>query len=53
MPGSGRIPLARLEGRVVLEEVLKRFPTWTVDTDQAQLTPAANLRGWDTLPVFV
>ena len=24
--------LARLEGRIAVEEVLKRFPEWTVDT---------------------
>lgn len=45
--------LARLEGRVVLEEVLKRFHTWTVDTDSSKFGPTAGLRGWDTLPVFV
>ena len=29
--------LARLEGRVALEEVLKRFPEWDVDLDGAHL----------------
>ena len=28
--------LARLEGRVALEEVLKRFPEWEVDWDRRQ-----------------
>jgi cytochrome P450 len=45
--------LARLEGRVALEEVLKRFPTWDVDWDAAKLAPTTSTRGWDTLPVFI
>jgi cytochrome P450 len=45
--------LARLEGRVALEEVLKRFPTWTVDEDAAKLASTSTVRGWETLPVFV
>jgi cytochrome P450 len=44
--------LARLEGRVALDEVLNRFPTWTVDTDRAKLAPTSTVRGWETLPVF-
>jgi cytochrome P450 len=43
--------LARLEGRVVLDEVLQRFPDWEVDDDNAQLTPGFVTRGWETLPV--
>ena len=45
--------LARLEGRVALEEVLKRFPEWTVDTDNASLSPTSTVRGWESLPVTV
>ncbi len=45
--------LARVEGRVVMEEILKRFPDWTVDTDNAQLSSSSSTRGWDTMPVFV
>ncbi len=45
--------LARVEGRVALEEILKRFPDWTVDTDNAQLSSSSSTRGWDTMPVFV
>jgi len=44
--------LARLEGRVALEEVLKRFPEWEVDWDNARLASTTSTRGWDTLPVF-
>ena len=45
--------LARLEGRVALDEVLKRFPEWEVDWDRAKLAPTSTVRGWETLPVLV
>ncbi len=44
--------LARLEARVALEEVLKRFPTWEVDWDHAEQAHTSTVRGWDTLPVL-
>jgi cytochrome P450 len=44
--------LARLEGRIALTEVLRRFPTWEVDWDNAKLASTSTVRGWDTLPVF-
>jgi len=44
--------LARVEGRVALGELLKRFPTWTVDLDNAKLSSTSTVRGWDNLPVF-
>jgi cytochrome P450 len=43
--------LARLEGRVAIEEVVKRFPEWDVDLDNAKLSPTSTVRGWETLPV--
>jgi cytochrome P450 len=46
-------PLARLEGRVALEEILKRFPEWHVDYDHAELAPTSTVRGWESLPVFI
>lgn len=45
--------LARLEGRVALEEVLKRFPEWTVDKEHATLAVTSTTRGWESLPVHV
>jgi cytochrome P450 len=43
--------LARLEGRVALEELLRRFPEWTVDEENARLATTSTVRGWETLPV--
>jgi cytochrome P450 len=45
--------LARLEGRITLEEILKRFPEWDVDTDAARLSPTSTVRGWESLPVLI
>jgi cytochrome P450 len=42
--------LARLEGRVALDEVLTRFPEWDVDYDQAKRARTSTVRGWETLP---
>jgi cytochrome P450 len=44
--------LARVEGRVALEEVLKRFPEWDVDYANAKLASTSTVRGWETLPVY-
>ena len=43
--------LARLEGRIVLDEVLNRFPEWEVDLANAKLSPTSTVRGWELLPV--
>jgi cytochrome P450 len=45
--------LARLEGRIVLEEVLKRFPDWEVDLTQARLAFTSVVRGWESLPATI
>lgn len=45
--------LARLEGRIALEEVIKRFPDWEIDTANAKLAMTSTVRGWETLPVVV
>ncbi|MFP3899265.1 MAG: cytochrome P450 [Acidimicrobiia bacterium] len=44
--------LARLEGRVALEEVLERWPDWEVDWDNAKQARTSTVRGWERLPVF-
>ena len=43
--------LARLEGRVALDEVLTRFPAWEVDWDNAVQARTSTVRGWESLPV--
>lgn len=45
--------LARLEGRVALEEILKRWPAWDVDWEGAKLAVTSSVRGWETLPLKV
>lgn len=46
-------PLARLEGRIALEEVLKRWPEWDVDLENARRSRSSTVRGWDTMPAVV
>jgi cytochrome P450 len=43
--------LARMEARVALDEVVKRFPTWDVDWDNAVQARTSTVRGWERLPV--
>ena len=45
--------LARLEGRVALDEVLSRFPEWEVESGRAVLAPTSTVRGWEALPVTI
>ena len=45
--------LARLEGRVALEEILKRFPDWQVDLPNAVFSTTSTIRGWESMPAFV
>ena len=44
--------LARIEGRVALDEILNRFPEWDVDLTEAVLSPSTTTRGWETLPAY-
>ena len=45
--------LARVEARIALEELLKRFPDWEVDTDRARLAQTSTVRGYDSLPIVL
>lgn len=46
-------PLARLEGRVALEEVLKRWPDWDIDMSGARRSRTSTVRGWDSMPAVI
>lgn len=43
--------LARMEGRIGLEEVLRRHPAWEVDEDAAVRLHTSTVRGWVNVPV--
>jgi cytochrome P450 len=45
--------LARIEGRVALDEILNRFPEWEVDLEAAIFSSASAVRGWDSMPARV
>ena len=45
--------LARLEGRVGIEEFLARFPKWEVDEDRIELVHTSTVRGPAKLPISV
>ncbi len=45
--------LARLEGVVALDEVLKRWPEWEIDRDAAVMAHTSSVRGWKKLPAKV
>jgi cytochrome P450 len=45
--------LARLEGRIALEEILKRFPDWDVDISECKLSPTSTVRGWEAMPAHL
>jgi cytochrome P450 len=45
--------LARLQGAIALDEMLRRFPQWDVDLDAARLVSTSTVRGWESLPVVV
>jgi cytochrome P450 len=45
--------LARLEGRVALDEMLNRFRDWDVDHDNAVMGSSTGVRGYDHLPITI
>jgi cytochrome P450 len=46
--------LARLEARIVLEEMLKRFPEWDVKWDETEIVhTGSSVRGYSKLPITV
>jgi cytochrome P450 len=45
--------LARLEGRIALEETLRRFPEWSVDIEQAVPLHTSTVRGYQKLPITI
>src|SRR5262245_23592088 len=46
-------PLARLEGRVALEEVLPRMPEYVIDESKLVRVHSANVRGYAQVPLRV
>jgi len=45
--------LARMQARVVLEEILKRWPDWEVDYGNAAMAHTSSVRGWGKLPATI
>jgi cytochrome P450 len=45
--------LARLEGRVAVDEMLNRWPEWDIDYETAKLAPTSTVRGWERLQVVL
>ena len=45
--------LARTEGRIAVEELLKRYPTWEVNRANASLLYTSTVRGYERLPIRV
>jgi cytochrome P450 len=45
--------LARIEGRIALDEILTRFPDWDVDLDNAVFSSSSAVRGWDSMPARI
>jgi cytochrome P450 len=45
--------LARLEGRIALEETLKRFPTWELDADAVVRQHTSTVRGYSQVGLVI
>jgi len=46
-------PLARLEARIALDEVLNRFPKWDIDINNCRRSRTSTVRGWEAMPAVV
>jgi cytochrome P450 len=44
--------LARLEGKIALEETLRRFPEWDVDPDGLERVHTSTVRGYRAVPIL-
>jgi cytochrome P450 len=44
--------LARLQGRVALDELLNRWPEWDIDYGNIKLAPTSTVRGWERMPLI-
>jgi len=45
--------LARMEGKIALEETFKRYKTWTVDKERSVPLHTSTVRGYQKLPIRV
>jgi cytochrome P450 len=45
--------LARLEGKVALEETLRRYPTWEIDESRLDRVHTSTVRGYSSVPMRV
>lgn len=45
--------LARLEGRVALDELLTRWVEWDVDYDNCKMASTSTVRGWERMPLVL
>lgn len=45
--------LARMEGRIALEETLERYPEWTVDAGRSNRLHTSTVRGWVNVTIDV
>jgi cytochrome P450 len=45
--------LARMEGKIALEETFKRYQSWTVDKERAVPLHTSTVRGYQQLPIHV
>jgi cytochrome P450 len=46
-------PLARLEARICLEELLSRISDWEIDAEGVERVHSVNVRGFAALPSTV